>query len=78
MKSRVGAAMVDTRVVFDALVQGREDSDAFVLASSSHEASEVDGLIDVDGRFGVEQALPRGSFGERPTSPGPQEAVSAE
>jgi len=38
MDGYVGAAMVNTRVVLDAALEGREDSDALVLASSSHRA----------------------------------------
>jgi hypothetical protein len=53
-------------------------SDPFVPASSSHEASEVDGLIDVGWQFGVEDSLPRGSFGQWSTPLGPQEAVSVQ
>ena len=70
--------MVDTRVVFDATIEGGEDAEALVSASSSHEASEVDGLVDVGGWVGVEHPSPRGTFGERPTAPWPQKAVSAE
>ncbi len=78
MDGGVCPAMADTRVVADGAVEGREDSDPFVPASSSYEASEVDGFIDVGWRFGVEHPLPRGSFGQRSTPLRSQEAVSVQ
>jgi hypothetical protein len=78
MDGGVGAAVADTRIVDDAGVEGGENADPFVAASSSYEACEVDGLIDVGWRFGLEHPLPRGSLRERSTSSGPQDAVAVE
>ena len=74
----MGAAVVDTWVGVDAALECRQNSDPFVPASSSYLASEVDGFVDVGGRFGVEHRLPRGSFREWPTWPRSQDAVSME
>jgi len=74
----MGASMASARVIVHAAVEGGKDADALVLASSPHEASEVDGFIDVGRRFGVEYPLPRAAFGEWPSPSGPQEPVSTE
>lgn len=74
----VGAPVAHARVVVDAAVEGGQDSDPLVAAASPHDASEVDGVIDVRWRLDVEHALPRGTFGEGATTPWTQEPVSAE